>query len=187
MHGSESRTDYLKFEVLSRSSYILKGVTFMRKWDYEIKYRFESVHVDDEINKSRGFAIWDLCEEIKNIDPSIKEFVHITSFRVNKDSRNRGLGHDWLKTFCDAYDDKIIFVLSGAHADEYESEPSEDEYKSILNRLDRFYTRVGFINVNQDIGQYQYKESFIYRNNTSEKLLDSLLERRKNYGSNTKA
>ena len=159
----------------------------MKEWDYEIKYRFESVYDDDEINKSRGFAIWDLCEEIKNIDPSIKEFVHITSFRVHKDSRNRGLGHDWLKTFCNAYDDKIIFVLSGAHADEYESEPSEDEYKSILNRLDRFYTKVGFINVNQDIGQYQYRESFIYRNKTSEKLLDSLFERRKNYESNTKA
>ncbi len=151
----------------------------MSKPYYELKCSVEQVYVDDEFQKSRGSAIWDLCDAIKNVDPTIKEFLHITSFRVHKDFRNLGLGHDWLKTFCDAHDDKVIFILSGAHKDEYESEPSVDEYESILSRLDRFYKRVGFVNVNQDIGCYQYKESFIYRNKTSQKLLNSLFERSK--------
>ena len=120
---------------------------------------------------NRAFGIQDLCYEIECMEPTIREFLYILDFRVHVDSRNMGLSTKWLKEFCDSYDDKIILTFSGVSVDEYPTEPTEDEYRDILNRLNKFYTKVGFVSVNDYIGGYEYKESFIYKNTASEELL----------------
>ncbi len=139
---------------------------------YELQYHFEPV--EPEGRDSREFALDDLSEEIKLFNPNIKEFLVIDSFIVHPAFRGKGMGSKVLKDFCESYDDKIIFLLAGANTKEYPEEPPEQELLSILRRLENFYVNIGFINVNEHIGDYQFKTSFIYENETSKPLLERL-------------
>ena len=119
-------------------------------------------------------AVLDLCHVLKDSALFIKDFIYVTSFLVGEDYRNQGLGEVYLRDFCTKFNDKVILLVSGAHTDEYPIEPTEEEYKNILNRLNKFYTRVGFANVSSEIGNYTYRCTHVYRNEPGLKLLSYL-------------
>jgi GNAT superfamily N-acetyltransferase len=138
--------------------------------NYQLKYHFVKVDSTEEELRKQGFAIEDLVDWIRKKNNPIAEILVIDSIIVDSDSRNKGLGSKIIKDFCESYSNYLILVIAGANTDEYKNEPTDEQYSEILERLNRFYTRLGFISVNNRIGCYDYKESFIYGNKVGRKL-----------------
>lgn len=90
------------------------------------------------------------------------DYILIDYISTKKESRNNGLGTAVLNAFCEENNDKVIIVEAGALKDEYPEEPVGEEYTEILNRLDEFFTKRGFSNVNKYSKTYEFKELYIY-------------------------
>lgn len=107
-----------------------------------------------------------------------KEIIIITELIVPKELRNKGIATEKLKQFCNKYNDTVILVVSGALISEYPEEPTDEEFKNILSRLDRFYTNRGFTNINQYTKTYEFKELYVY---TGTDIGKDAVEKIKNY------
>lgn len=134
---------------------------------FSISYKL----VTTDCLKDWSFAIRDLMY-ILDTNSIVEPVIEITDFHVKKELRGKGYGTASLKEFCEKRPDTLILVVSGVSCREYEAEPTDDEAKAILERLDRFYKRVGFIDVNSEIGGYQYKRSYIYGNEPGKQFLN---------------
>lgn len=131
----------------------------MENIKYELKYRFAKP--EDNINEN--FALEDILSLLSKNDFNC-EALEISHFFIEKDKRNLGYGSSILKSFCEAHDDKLIFLIAGVSEKEYEEEPTEEEYELVLKRLKIFYERLGFVDVNSNIGCYETRCSYVYKN-----------------------
>lgn len=94
--------------------------------------------------------------------------LHIREIVVPIEDRQNGKGSKALNDIINQYPDHLIYLASG---------DIEDEGKNLNNKLkllEQFYTKNGFKNVNDKIGQYEFKESFIALNEPGKKLINSL-------------
>ena len=100
------------------------------------------------------------------------EYCEILDIIVDFDHRGKGIGAGLLKEVIDSNRDKLIFLTAGASKRVYH-EPIEDPtmLTPLLKKLSTFYERNGFINVNDVFGGYEFKVSYLYNNDVSQKIL----------------
>lgn len=116
------------------------------------------------------FAEKDLFSAIRH--PSNKEIpiLCIDFFEVQKEHRSKGYGKQLLKEFCETNKEDYLLLLVAGIVLENEGEPTKQEVEQKLSRLEKFYTSIGFLNVNNAIGQYEDKISFLYGSGLGEKV-----------------
>lgn len=106
-----------------------------------------------------------MVSDFISLFPYIK-IVEVLDIYVNKDNRRKGVGSLLLQDLIDrCKHDSVILVSAGASSKEYEEEPSEEELKKIVKDIIPFYAENGFVSINNDIGNYQFKEAMMYSNN----------------------
>lgn len=149
---------------------MIKGGDNMKNVNYEIKYNFFKPSKE---YKDVGFGIGDVLG-VLNDNRLDFEVLEIVEFSIENNKRSLGHGSKILKSFCDSYSDKLIYVKAGALESEYEEEPTEDEFLLILKRLDNFYRKLGFIDVNNRIGCYQYSNAYVYGNAIGQTFIQAL-------------
>lgn len=111
-----------------------------------------------------GTHLGDMRELLKSHFPDIKTFFELESIYVPHATRHTGVGSKLISDFCDSHPNDVIILVAGAHEFEYSDEPSEDEFKQCLVRLQRFYSQLGFVNINKQIGGYQFRCTYICNN-----------------------
>ena len=92
-------------------------------------------------------------------------FILIDELFVSKEKRNIGLGTTLLNEVIMKNPNTIILVRSGLLMCEYPEEPTAEEYATVLNRLDDFYTNRGFTNINEYTKSYEHSELYVYTDN----------------------
>lgn len=139
-----------------------------------MKITLEVIHIIKEKPELYTFDVEDLINisNSLNMDNDIK---YITKLIVPKEHRDKGFGSKALVDLCKSIgEDTFILITAGALLQEYKEEPTIEEYNSILNRLDKFLTSNGFIGVNEHIGCYENKCSYLYGNKVGLELVKSL-------------
>lgn len=91
--------------------------------------------------------------------------ILIDELYVLKGKRNIGLGTTLLKEVIMNNPNTIILVKSGLGVSDYHKEPTDDEYIMVLNKLDKFFTERGFVNINKYTKSYEYHELYVYTGN----------------------
>ena len=127
--------------------------------------------------KQSSFAVDDLFGILEGLGDANRKIIVINDIYVDKDLRGFGVGRAVLRALCDKFHDRIIILTAGATVKEYPVEPTDDEFEIILERLGRFYEKCGFRDVNQEIGGYDYKKTYLYINDASKSILE-YIERR---------
>lgn len=126
-------------------------------------------------------------EDFKNIDnfnfflqdigyTLIKEskfptILYIEEIFVDKNHRNKNIGSELLQQIINDNKDKLILVTSYLSKKEFLEKPTNEKYNEILTKLSHFFEINGFININKHFGQYEFKETFIYNNDMSQKYI----------------
>ena len=117
-----------------------------------------------------------MVNDFIGIFPYIK-VVEIYDIYVDPRLRNKGIGSSFIQEICRLNQDSVILLASGATSMEYPEEPSDEEIKKIIEDLEPFYLKNGFVNVNDKIGNYQMKRAYMYSGNTLGKYcISKLLE-----------
>lgn len=132
----------------------------MAKVKFKMKGKNGSCKVNyrTAVEVSGEFWYYDMKDFLEN-----REFAVIDSMVVNKDSRNKGIGTEFLKTFCETRKDKVIIVVAGLLMSEYPEAPKYNEYIKVLSELDKFFTKRGFSDINKYTKSYEYsKNVYIY-------------------------
>lgn len=123
------------------------------------------------------FAERDLFNITRNRIGIETDILCIDYFEVQKEHRNKGYGKEFLKNFCKKNKENyILFLMAGFPITEEEQEPSKEELSLKLSKLEKFYTSIGFLNVNEKIGQYEQKISFLYNGGIGEKIITKLTD-----------
>lgn len=117
----------------------------------------------DKYDEKMSFWEQDLYYYLNKLK-DIPKICNITSLFINKEDRNHGVVTKMLEEFCNAHEDYIIFLQAGASTKEYLDEPDEETLVNISDNLVKFYTKRGFININDTIGGYQFRKLMIYDN-----------------------
>jgi len=138
---------------------------------YEIE-KDEKSKVCDDITR-RSFQVSDFLAE-----PSVTKLIEIDKIIVDKPYRNSGYGSEILTNFCKDKDDTIIIVGAGAMSSEYKEEPSVEEYRSLFNKLDKFYTKNNFEDVTELFGTYDgsTKKTFLCLNEAGKTAIEDRKE-----------
>lgn len=89
-------------------------------------------------------------------------FIEIVEIYVKKTDRHKGIGSKLIKKVVDDYKNYVILTTPGVSKMEYPIEPSYDSKIDIIESLSYFYNKNGFVDVNDYIGQYEFKRSYIY-------------------------
>lgn len=140
------------------------------------KVIFEVVNVIREKPSIYTFDIADLIDYSNNAN-MLNDIKYISKIIVPKNERNKGIGTEKLLELCNSIgDDTFILVTAGVLMQEYKIEPTNEEYELILNKLDKFFKNIGFIDVNKYIGCYEYKCSYLYGNKVGLELIKSFKE-----------
>jgi len=125
------------------------------------------------IDDCATFAQKDLFRFMREIGMK-NDILYIHHFEIEKEHRNKGLGSEFLKLFCEQFKYNFaLFLTAGIPVDD-EEELTDEEVKARLLRLERFYTNVGFVNVNEKIGEYESKISFLYGSGIGENIIKAL-------------
>lgn len=123
----------------------------------------------------------------EDIEPFItgKKFVYVDKLFIAKEYRNYGYGTQLLNEFLRIFtntenidDEYIIIIESGLLIEEYLEEPNDELYNKVLSKLDTFFTKRGFSNINNYTNSYEYKELYIY---TESDLGKSVVDKIKSY------
>lgn len=122
--------------------------------------------------KVNSFAMADLIGVMEHLGMDNIPVMQIGSIFVEEENRNKGRGTSLIKETAEAQPDAVIMVVAGASMDEYKEEPSFEEIQAILKRLDRFYTRAGFVSVNEKIAGYENMCVYIYDNKNGRTVID---------------
>ena len=129
----------------------------MKKEDYVyIKYR-ENESIDPELKE---FWYYDLKFALGDTD-----FVILDEIFIEPSHRNKGIGSEIIKDFIKHHENSIILVRAGALQKEYPLEPTKEEYQLILERLSKFYTKLGFKNINKYSRTYEFSDIYVYTGN----------------------
>lgn len=122
------------------------------------------ITVNRSIPQMYTFDIIDLIDYSEDVNLN-NEIKYISKIMLAKSIRNKGIGTKILSDLCKSVgDDKFLMVTAGALIEEYDVEPTNEEYKVILKKLDKFFTNVGFIDVNNLVGEYECKCTYLYGN-----------------------
>ena len=97
--------------------------------------------------------------------PLIK-FTEIIDIYVAPEYRYKGVGKYLLQEVIRQNQDAVILVAGGVSSKEYPEEPSEQDMIKIIDELEPFYLKNGFINVNDKLGGYQFKRAYMYADNS---------------------
>lgn len=139
-----------------------------------MKITLETINIIKEKPEIYTFDVEDLFN-ISNSLSMENDIKYITKLIVPKEHRNKGLGSKALVDLCKSIgEDTFILITAGALLEEYKEEPTVEEYEVILNRLDKFLIANGFIDVNEHIGCYENKCSYLYGNKVGLEIVKSL-------------
>ncbi len=145
-----------------------------RHFENENCYVVACIHENDSSNHS--FLVQDIFSTVK-----IPRLVELISIETKTDRRGKG--------FCTAFIDKIVrefkddIIVCAASALQSEYPSTEYTYKGegtgdkelplndILKRLDHFFSKCNFKDVNQFFGSYEFKVSYLYLGNVPGKDL----------------
>lgn len=140
------------------------------------KIILEVVNINREKPSIYTFDVADLIGYSNDVD-MLNDIKYISKIIVPKEKRNNGIGTKSLLELCKSMgEDKFILITAGALMDEYPKEPTTEEYNLILNRLDKFFKNIGFIDVNDRIGCYECKCSYLFGNKAGLELIKSFKE-----------
>ena len=121
-------------------------------------------------------------KEAKAVNLEQNYVYDITSIFVEEGYRRKGLGCRLiseaiteLRTKDRNISNVIILVRSSLTTREFPTEPSAVAYKRILERNKKFYEKNYFVDVNDDIGNYQFTTIMI-RNTTSLSRLQTIIK-----------
>ena len=120
-----------------------------------------------------------MVEDIFGLSEDIKEVIEVSDMYIDKKMRGREIGKYIISQALEVYKDSIICLATGAIKREYPEEPSVEEYDKLLEGLSRYYTRLGFVSINNYVG-YEHHEAFIYPNKAGKwvlNLINSLLKK----------
>ena len=92
-------------------------------------------------------------------------FIIIEELFVPKEDRNIGIGTVLLKEVIRHNPDTIILVKSGLLVIEYPEEPTEEQFATVLSKLDDFYTNRGFEDFNKYSKTYENLGLYVYTGN----------------------
>lgn len=133
--------------------------------DHPLQFKIKEYTIEPiEGEPYPGTHLGDMREFLKSHFPDIKTFFDLTSLYVPHADRGKGIGSKIIADFCDAHPTSVIVLTAGAHEFEYDEEPSEQEFEKCLQRLGRFYSQLGFVNINKQIGGYQFRCTYICNN-----------------------
>ena len=94
-----------------------------------------------------------------------RPFIIIEELFVPKEDRNIGIGTVLLKEVIRHNPDTIILVKAGLLIREYPEEPSKEQFTTVLNKLDDFYTNRGFEDFNKYSRTYENLRLYVYTGN----------------------
>lgn len=116
------------------------------------------------------------------ISDKIDTIYSCTQLFVPLEDRRKGIGSKLLQDYIkeNIGDDKLYFVQAGFSKEEYTEEEYEnstiEEHDELFDRLDKFYIKNGFFNINYYIGAYENKVIYLYTNEAAVKLLEKIIE-----------
>jgi GNAT superfamily N-acetyltransferase len=112
----------------------------------------------------RNFMLNDLFDYLTEfgLDPEVYE---IRNLYVAPEARHRGTGSDLVKRAIDQNPDSLIVAVVGVSKDEFPQRPSAEESAAVLDGLRRFFSKCGFTSINDRVGLYKLKESYLYIGN----------------------
>lgn len=119
------------------------------------------------------YAVKDLGEQLRRLNWSTP-VICIEEIFVDKMLRGKGYGSGLIKYVCENYYSHLILVEAGALKKEYKEEPSQQEIHDIVENLGDWYEKLGFINVNHLLGQYQTRIAYLYYNEVGIELMVEL-------------
>lgn len=116
-----------------------------------------------------------LAEDFKASHPDAK-IVEIYDIYVTPAYRNMNIGSDLIGNIVKYYGgpntDTVILTAAGASMKEYKEEPTDEAKIEIAESLRPFYEQNNFIDVNNYYAGYEFKNAYMYENDTSRKYLE---------------
>ena len=115
------------------------------------------------------------------ISDKIDTIYSCTQLFVPLEDRRKGIGSKLLQDYIkeNIGDDKLYFVQAGFSKDEYTEEEFEnataEERDELFDKLDKFYTKNGFFNINTLIGSYENSMMYLYANDAAIRLLEKII------------
>lgn len=129
--------------------------------------------------KSEPFWVQDAYGWCDDIFDSIS---YCNAIFITKEFRNKGIGSELLQNYIkeNIGDDKLFFIQAGFSKDEYTKEEFEnatsEERNALFYKLDKFYTKNGFFNINDYIGDYENSQMYLYTNEAAIKLMKNIIK-----------
>ena len=109
------------------------------------------------------------------------EITYCDQLFVPKQHRRKGIASKWFQDYIkeNIGNEKLYFAQAGFSKDEYTEEEFEnataEERDELFDKLDKFYTKNGFFNINTLIGSYENSMMYLYANNAAVKLLEKII------------
>ena len=128
------------------------------------------VKFSSKVIKATDTDVGFMIQDIFGLMPEETEIFEIQSIYVSPEFRGQGLASTLIKQSVDLHKDKIVCCAAGASTEEYSVEPSRDQYAEILEGMYRFWTKQGFVSINNFV-RYETKEAFVYPNEKGLALL----------------
>lgn len=116
--------------------------------------------------------------DILGILTNIEEIFVIDNIYTEVASRNLGHATTAVKHFIEKLSpDFPIAAYSGLLMEYYLTEPTEEEYDTVLKWQREFLEKCGFTSIN-DYVQYEHSEAFLYINEMTQPVMDACEENR---------
>lgn len=115
------------------------------------------------------------------------EVLYCEQLFVPKENRRKGVASKWLQDYIkeNIGDDKLLFAQAGFSTKEYTLEEyksaTAEERETLFYNLDKFYTKNGFFNINDFIGNYEEHVMYLYINEAAVKLIEKIVELSKSH------
>lgn len=109
------------------------------------------------------------------------EITYCDHLFVPKQDRRKGIASKRLQDYIkeNIGNEKLYFIQAGFSKDEYTEEEFEnataEERDELFDKLDKFYTKNGFFNINTLIGSYENSMMYLYANDAAIRLLEKII------------
>lgn len=109
------------------------------------------------------------------------EITYCDHLFVPKQHRRKGIASKRLQDYIkeNIGNEKLYFIQAGFSKDEYTEEEFEnataEERDELFDKLDKFYTKNGFFNINTLIGSYENSMMYLYANDVAIRLLEKII------------
>lgn len=130
------------------------------KYTEYIEYRDFSEIVKLE---TAPYTLKDLGDVLKRFDWSTP-VIYIEEAFVDKILRDEGMGTKLIQDLCSRFPDHLILIEAVALRGEYKDFPEHRYEVNIINELGDWYEKLGFVDVNQYLGQSPTRIAYLYYN-----------------------